>query len=55
MMRFGTPPFISAMIQADHQRKLAAAGGVWCFQFNPDGSAKEVLYGAEKCGTQALP
>ncbi|MBD3886552.1 hypothetical protein IFO70_33300 [Phormidium tenue FACHB-886] len=54
MQRFGTPGFVDAAIQANHDRHKAAAGGIWCVQINPDGSAKDILYGAEKCGLQGL-
>ncbi|MBW4660283.1 MAG: hypothetical protein KME15_16530 [Drouetiella hepatica Uher 2000/2452] len=50
MQRFGTPAFVDQAIQANHERQKVLAGGVWCAQFNPDGSSKEILYGTDKCG-----
>ncbi|MBD3886435.1 hypothetical protein IFO70_32665 [Phormidium tenue FACHB-886] len=52
MQRFGTPRFVDEAIKANFNRQKAAAGGVWCVQINPDGSAKDILYSAEKCGLQ---
>lgn len=53
IQQFGAPEFITQAIQADHARQKDAAGGVWCTSFNPDGSPKDIKYGAANC--EGLP